>query len=631
MNGLAHVLLYTDDPDAGGVAQYNHALLGALASRGYRLTCVQSYADTPLTRRQAELGVRHVWLDYHTTRDFDRTVTDSAGAYQVLAACRPDLVIFSNGCPVSNFAARTVAGALGLPFVVVENFAAPFLAERFAGLLAALAGQYARARAVIAVSQENLDVLRRYYRLPPEQGQVIYYGRPDLYFRPPDQAARARLRGELGVPPDGVLCFTAARLDPLKGHGFQLAAIDRLRKTPAWAPLSFAWAGTGPLAEELSQAVAAAALGDRVKLLGQRWDLPDLLDAADVFLLPSQAEGMPLAIMEAMARGLPVAASAVSGIPEELGDTGRLLPDPNADAAATVTALVETLTAWAADAGLRRSVGAACRQRAEELFREERMLAQTVAVVERALVPPGDYVTPGLAIVRPDACFPFMAVGDAAGCAWPYLRREVPHNWYVDSRIPTCGWLSRDEVQLLYHNARQFAGQPALEIGCFLGWSTCHLALAGVALDVIDPLLGRADFHQAVADALTAAGVLDRVRLIGSASPAAVELLGGQGRRWALLFIDGDHEGEAPLRDAEACARFATEDALILFHDLASPAVARGLDYLHDHGWQVLVYQTMQVMGAAWRGNVRPVAHQPDPGVAWTLPEHLRGYPVSGW
>lgn len=200
------------------------------------------------------------------------------------------------------------------------------------------------------------------------------------------------------------------------------------------------------------------------------------------------------------------------------------------------------------------------------------------------------------------------------------------HNWYVDARWPDIGWLGRDEAHLLLHNARQFRGRPALEIGCFCGWSTCHLALAGVRLDAVDPLLARPEFLGTVRASLQAAGVLDRVNLVPGASPAAVEQLAArEGRRWSLLFINGDHGGTAPLADAQVCARFAAEEAMVVFHDLACPEVARGLAWLRGQGWQVLVYQTLQLMGVAWRGDVRPVAHQPDPGVPWSLPEHLRG------
>ena len=77
------------------------------------------------------------------------------------------------------------------------------------------------------------------------------------------------------------------------------------------------------------------------------------------------------------------------------------------------------------------------------------------------------------------------------------------------------------------------------------------------------------------------------------------------------------------------CAAHAEDDALILFHDLAAPAVGEALDGLRDRGWRTVIYHTMQIMGAAWRGSVAPVTHTPDPTVAWWLPEHLQRHTVG--
>ncbi|XZN91134.1 MAG: glycosyltransferase [Microcoleus sp.] len=251
------------------------------------------------------------------------------------------------------------------------------------------------------------------------------------------------------------------------------------------------------------------------------------------------------------------------------------------------------------------------------------------------LLSAGDYISPGLKIILPDAYFPNMIVGDTQTCPWPYLRREIPHNWYVDGRASSVGFLSRDEAHILYNTALQFSGKKALEIGCWLGWSACHLALAGVTLDVVDPLLEREDIRQSVIDsiqgALNASGVQTTVELIPGYSPQRVEEFATQcNRKWSLIFIDGEHGGDGPLNDAITCEKFAEQDAIILFHDLAAPDVAKGLDYLKARGWHTVIYQTMQIMGAAWRGNVEPVAHQPDPNITWELPAHLQGYDVSG-
>ncbi len=629
-NWQPHIVWYTDDSQWGGVAQYNHVLLGALAARGYPVTCVQGRTDNPAVRLQQQAGVRHSWLDYEPAFDVERMLQDTADAERRLEALRPDLVVFSNGMPVSHFAARQVAAAQGIPFVVIEGLATPELAEQYSRHLGALSRQYAQARAVVAVSWDNLRCLRGHFGLPLDKGQVIYYGRPEAYFQPPDPPTRRRLRAECGIPEDAVLCFTAGRLHPLKGFQHQLAAIEILRQRPVWPRLRFAWAGSGQLEGYLRERIGQLGVADQVKLLGQRSDVAEWLGAADLFVLPSEAEGMPLAVMEAMAKGLPVVATAVHGIPEELGPTGRLLPDPRPDPRALVAALAQAIETWAADDVLRRAAGEACRERARVFFREERLVQETLAVLERALLPAGDYVAPGLAVVRPDRCFPHMVIGDPRRHPWPYLRREVPHNWYVDRRFPSSGWLNRDEVHLLYHNARLFRGRRGLEVGCFLGWSTCHLALAGLELDVIDPLLARPEFAESVRDSLLAAGVLPAVRLIAGLSPRQVEELAQrEGRRWSFFFIDGSHDGEAPLRDAQVCARYAADDAMAVLHDLAAPDVARGLAWFRSQGWRVLLYQTMQIMGVAWRGAVQPIRHRPDPTVSWRLPEHLRDFALS--
>jgi predicted O-methyltransferase YrrM len=246
-------------------------------------------------------------------------------------------------------------------------------------------------------------------------------------------------------------------------------------------------------------------------------------------------------------------------------------------------------------------------------------------------LPEGDYVSPGLEIVRPDNCFPHMAPGDAASHPWPYLRREVGHAWYVDERSPLMGFVNRDEAILLYNIAKSFAGRRALEIGCWRGWSTCHLGLGGVSLDVLDPALADEAARGEIEAMVACAGLSGSVRLHAGASPEGVEELATAGAGpWSLFFIDGDHEGVAPGFDVDACLPNAAPDAAFVFHDLASPDVAGALRQLEARGFLVMLYQTMQIMGIAWRGRVEPVRHLPDPRIAWQLPHHLVGLPVSG-
>ena len=238
-----------------------------------------------------------------------------------------------------------------------------------------------------------------------------------------------------------------------------------------------------------------------------------------------------------------------------------------------------------------------------------------------------DYVSPGLVVVRPDDAFPHLRPGDMRAHPWKYLRRDVPHLWYVDDRFPLMGVLNRDEATLLHNIALRFAGGRALEIGAWLGWSTCHLALAGVEVDVIDPAHEDPERRAIVEASLARCGVADRVRLHGGRSPETVARAGGP---WRLFFVDGDHEGAGPLRDVAACLPHAAGDCAFVFHDVAAPPVAAAVRLLRDRGFQVLLYQTAQIMALAWRGDVAPVPHVPDPDVAWQVPAHLLDLPIAG-
>lgn len=251
--------------------------------------------------------------------------------------------------------------------------------------------------------------------------------------------------------------------------------------------------------------------------------------------------------------------------------------------------------------------------------------------VERAELPPGDYVSPGFWVYRPDAAFPHMRKGDKDRATWEYFRREIDHNWYVDGRSSTVGFVNRDEASILYNAARMFPGKRCLEIGCWRGWSSAHIAAGSGGLEIVDPVLADPVWRADVEGSLERSGHLDRVTLHGVASPSAIEeLAASDPRPWSFIFIDGDHEGEAPSRDAMAVIEHAAPDALIMLHDLAAPSVARALFFLREQGWNTMVLQTAQIMGAAWRGKVEFPSHRPDPDQPWTLPNHLHSFPVSG-
>ncbi|MEG4488434.1 glycosyltransferase [Microcoleus sp. D2_18a_B4] len=393
----SHILLYnTDDPGVGGLAQYNHAILCQLALLGYRVTCVQTKHSSPLVERERELGIEHLWLDFSTHKDLQRLLRNTQDAQEIFASNKPDMIIFSDGWPFANFAAKQVVIQMGIPYMMVIGLVMPehaiFACGDVVPYVEGVLYHCLQARAVIVGAYEHLNLLCQHFKLPKERGQVIYLGRSPKYFAPPNAAARQRLRQEIDIPEDAIVCFTSARLASIKGHRYQIEAIKQLQQSPVWSKLYFVWAGTGEgsadnVEIELRETIKELGVSDRVKAIGQRWDILDWLDASDIFILTSVADAAPsLAVMEAMAKGLPVVATAVGGIPEGLGDTGKLLPDPNTDPEGTARELAKTVEAWAMNPELRHQIGQACKQRAEKLFKEERMLAESIEAIEKALL-----------------------------------------------------------------------------------------------------------------------------------------------------------------------------------------------------------------------------------------------------
>jgi glycosyltransferase involved in cell wall biosynthesis len=182
---------------------------------------------------------------------------------------------------------------------------------------------------------------------------------------------RRSARQTLGLDRDQPVVMTIGRLARMKGHRQLVESTpELLARFPGLAVLII---GEGHLRGQLSEQAAALAVDGCVRLLGHRPDARLLLDAADVFVLPSLHEGMPLAALEAMEAGLPVVATRVIGSAEVVvdGETGLLTRA--GDAPALTTALADIL----ADPALRARLGRAGRLRYLDHFTRQRMAAQT--------------------------------------------------------------------------------------------------------------------------------------------------------------------------------------------------------------------------------------------------------------
>lgn len=205
--------------------------------------------------------------------------------------------------------------------------------------------------------------------LPARRVEVVYNGIP-IEAYPSDTTLRSEMRQLLGLTDDMLAVLLVARLDPIKDHATSLAAWERLRGLLPAARLLIV--GDGPERERIEGDIARRHLSSSVQMLGTRRDVPRLLAAADVFLLNSLSEGIPLTLLEAMAAGLPAVCTRVGGMPEvvEDGRTGLLVSPQNPT---ELAAAIERLASQPAE---RLRMGAAAREAVSLRFNEDLMMAR---------------------------------------------------------------------------------------------------------------------------------------------------------------------------------------------------------------------------------------------------------------
>jgi sugar transferase (PEP-CTERM/EpsH1 system associated) len=229
---------------------------------------------------------------------------------------------------------------------------------------------------VTAVSDNVRDFCISHIGLPAEKLIVIYNG-IELPEKP--LASRQEARAELDLPLDASVIGAVGRLDPVKGVNFLVQALSQVDGA------HLAVIGDGTERAALEALADSLGVADRVHWAGHRRDVPRLLPAFDLFIQPSVHEGLPNTVLEAMAAGLPVVATAVGGTPEVVldGIIGLLVPprDPQA--------LAEAITRLLGVPDLRRKMGRAGRERVERHFSIEETVRQTEALYETLLLEKG--------------------------------------------------------------------------------------------------------------------------------------------------------------------------------------------------------------------------------------------------
>jgi glycosyltransferase involved in cell wall biosynthesis len=343
-------------------------LMRGIRARGH--TVIGVSADGPLLEVARAEGFRIVPLP------LERSMSPMAHwrAFRALVRLfhseRPDLV--HAHMPISGFLARMAAWWVGVPHIAYTGHGFWF---NFPGSRLRIGVGFAMEWVAARVTHTFLTVseaeARDARRLSIHRGAVaIGNGRDPARFRP-DAAARSRLRSELGVASEQMVVLAVSRLVWHKGYPELAAAIADVPTAALWVVGERLVSDRGP---DMRALLLDGGLGERLRLLGYRDDVPDLMAAADVFVLPSRFEGLPMSVIEAMLSGLPVIAADVRGPAEQVVPdvTGLLVPPGDA------SALAAALVRLAADPELRARMGEAGRQRAVERYDEARVIARTL-------------------------------------------------------------------------------------------------------------------------------------------------------------------------------------------------------------------------------------------------------------
>lgn len=261
------------------------------------------------------------------------------------------VALYSRASPYLRWAARWAR----VPLVVAHDWSQPEPQRRLRRLVdAPLRGA---TRFVAASEAQRRELVAR--GVSGDAVRVIHSG---IDCRPFGLEGRAMARAALGLPQEVPVVLVPARLVAVKGHTTLLRALPAL--LPRFPALVTLLAGEGPLRQDLEGEARALGLDSSVRFLGTRDDMPRLLAAADLVVLPSLVEGLPAAILEAFAARRAVVASDVGGVAEALrdGTEGRLVPPRASEAlAATMAELLD-------DPARRGAMGEQGRRTVEERF-----------------------------------------------------------------------------------------------------------------------------------------------------------------------------------------------------------------------------------------------------------------------
>jgi glycosyltransferase involved in cell wall biosynthesis len=357
--------------------------LSAFAAAGYEVVGVS--ASGSFVPELERAGIRHIPLR-HATRSVSvlDDVRAAAELYRMLRELRPDIV--HTHTPKPGIYGRLGGRAAGVPVVVNTVHGLYATAEDSLARRAAVYGLERLAAtcsdAELVQNEEDVSTLAA-LRVPADRLHLLGNGIDLDRFAPGPkaQAARTRVRAELGVDDTTVVVGAVGRLVWEKGYRELFAAAEQLRRRSPEVTVVVAGPSEPEKADGIGPAELAAAESSGVRFLGHRSDVEDLYSACDMYVLASYREGFPRSAMEAAAMGLPVVATDIRGCRQvvEHGVTGLLVPPRNA------VALTDAVARLVGDPGLRTTMGSEAVSKAAREFDQRQVIAKTLAVYEELL------------------------------------------------------------------------------------------------------------------------------------------------------------------------------------------------------------------------------------------------------
>lgn len=321
------ILIITTGLKLGGAEQQVAALARAFVALGNAVAILSltqgQEIELPPDIRVTELGMRKTPLSM---------LAALRKAQQLVHQWRPDVV--HAHMVHANLFARALARAGHMPPVICSAHSA-----REGGRLRALAYRATDrwCNLTTHVSEAGRQAMVASGAVPDGRVIVMPNGIDTRRFCP-DDASRERVRRDLGLRPGEVLILNVGRLVPEKDQALLIEAFREVHR--AFPESRLMIAGDGPMRDALTSQAAEYGLNHAVLLAGARNDIPQLLRAADVFALSSRIEGLPLAVGEALASGLPVVSTAAAGVAELAGDAASITPVGDATALASALATV---------------------------------------------------------------------------------------------------------------------------------------------------------------------------------------------------------------------------------------------------------------------------------------------------